>query len=355
VALSSALQRTALSGAPNRCASRASQAPTSYSRSPLPARTHDSQIRDSRWHRGENTLAAMAPSRLLGALLALAALPAALYAVSPFETGWKNTVAICAIMRKEHTDDVREWLQYHRCAPALKGIALFSCSVRLTAALSCFDANLPACLPNQLQHVAAFPGTSHARAIYERSAVQTPATCSTLGPRWTTTLPRWRAPVGCAPLHAHRRHAHLVRALCRYIGVDRVFLYDNNEDGGAQRAALADFAADGFLHLATIAGRAQQLPAYQHCVSRYAGDFAWLAALDVDEVLVVEDVQAKLLPPRDSLKAVLAEFRFFPGAPGGGARASARAAAHAPSAHRLAMLALRSAAAWQAHGCGSQP
>ena len=39
-------------------------------------------------------------------------------APTPFTTAWDNSIAICAIMRNEHTDDVREWLQYHRCGVA---------------------------------------------------------------------------------------------------------------------------------------------------------------------------------------------------------------------------------------------
>lgn len=37
-------------------------------------------------------------------------------ATSPFSLDWDNTIAICAIMRQENLEDLREWLQYHRCA-----------------------------------------------------------------------------------------------------------------------------------------------------------------------------------------------------------------------------------------------
>lgn len=33
---------------------------------------------------------------------------------NPFSQLWNNTIAICAIARKEHIEDIREWLQYHR-------------------------------------------------------------------------------------------------------------------------------------------------------------------------------------------------------------------------------------------------
>lgn len=33
---------------------------------------------------------------------------------NPFSSAWDNTLVICAVMKLEHVDDVREWLQYHR-------------------------------------------------------------------------------------------------------------------------------------------------------------------------------------------------------------------------------------------------
>lgn len=32
------------------------------------------------------------------------------------DTVWPNTVAICAIMRDENPEDIRQWLRYHKCA-----------------------------------------------------------------------------------------------------------------------------------------------------------------------------------------------------------------------------------------------
>ena len=44
-------------------------------------------------------------------------------ATSPFSLDWDNTIAICAIMRQERVEDIREWLQYHRCGVKLTGPA----------------------------------------------------------------------------------------------------------------------------------------------------------------------------------------------------------------------------------------
>ena len=38
--------------------------------------------------------------------------------VSPDSAAWPNTMAICAMMKNEHPDDVVQWLRYHKCATA---------------------------------------------------------------------------------------------------------------------------------------------------------------------------------------------------------------------------------------------
>ena len=35
---------------------------------------------------------------------------------SPFDKDWPNTIAICLMVKLEPEEDLREWLQYHRCA-----------------------------------------------------------------------------------------------------------------------------------------------------------------------------------------------------------------------------------------------
>ena len=96
--------------------------------------------------------------------------------------------------------------------------------------------------------------------------------------------------------------------------MDRVLLHDNNEDGGAQAAHFADFIADGFLTYFTVPGEAKQLPVYQRCVAVSGREFSWVAAIDIDEFLVIEAPRAQQRAPAQRLKAVLRDFRFFPGA-----------------------------------------
>ena len=108
------------------------------------------------------------------------------------------------------------------------------------------------------------------------------------------------------------------RLLCRYIGVDHVFIYDNNEDGGKQAQDVQDFIDDEFVTWQLVKGPAfsgMQDRAYQHCLSTYGPYVSWLAAIDTDEYLSVEDAAARQLPPARRLKAVLGNFRFMPGMP----------------------------------------
>ena len=51
--------------------------------------------------------------------------------IAPWDTGWNNTVGLCAIMAEEHAEDVREWLQYYRRAHLLPAhTGTLACSVR---------------------------------------------------------------------------------------------------------------------------------------------------------------------------------------------------------------------------------
>eukprot|EP00892_Ulva_mutabilis_P004008 jgi/Ulvmu1/197/UM001_0201.1 len=99
----------------------------------------------------------------------------------------------------------------------------------------------------------------------------------------------------------------------RWIGVDHVLLHDNNEDGGLQAAEFVDFIQDGFVTHFTVDGEAQQIPVYQRCISVSGTSFSWIAAIDIDEFIVVEDTAAKAKPHANQIKAVLEDFRFQPG------------------------------------------
>jgi hypothetical protein len=95
--------------------------------------------------------------------------------------------------------------------------------------------------------------------------------------------------------------------------VDQVLLYDNNENKGAQAAEVADFIKDGFLTYFTVPGEAMQIPVYHHCLVHSSQNYTWLATIDIDEFLIVEDSDARNKRPDQMLKSVLRDFRFYPG------------------------------------------
>lgn len=102
--------------------------------------------------------------------------------------------------------------------------------------------------------------------------------------------------------------------LCRWIGVDHVLLHDNNEDGGQQAEDFSDFIQEGFVSYFTVGGEAQQIPVYQRCVNVSGVEYSWIAAIDIDEFIVIEDSTAFARPHAQQIKTILEDFRFQPGA-----------------------------------------
>lgn len=92
-----------------------------------------------------------------------------------------------------------------------------------------------------------------------------------------------------------------------------MYLHDNNEDGGQQASQLRDFIEDGYLTITQVDGENQQIEVYEHCVQNIAPRYAWLAAIDIDEFIVITDEDAQAEP--SPLKTVLRRFRFRPGEP----------------------------------------
>lgn len=81
-----------------------------------------------------------------------------------------------------------------------------------------------------------------------------------------------------------------------------------------------DFIQDGFVTYFTVDGEAQQIPVYQRCVNVSGVDFSWIAAIDIDEFIVIEDEEAKTKPHGEQLKSILEDFRFQPGTTHGASR-----------------------------------
>ena len=53
---------------------------------------------------------------------------------SPWAKGWNNSIMICSVMKNENITDVREWLQYYRCAFGVENLTGFESAVLFSVA-----------------------------------------------------------------------------------------------------------------------------------------------------------------------------------------------------------------------------
>ena len=72
----------------------------------------------------------------------------------------------------------------------------------------------------------------------------------------------------------------------RWLGVDRVVLYEN-DDTPRLKARLAQFIDSGFLVYNHEPQPNAQMKVYQDCIDAHAPDFNWLAFFDLDEFLLL--------------------------------------------------------------------
>ena len=115
------------------------------------------------------------------------------------------------------------------------------------------------------------------------------------------------APTLNAHQHLHRNldtllrrspHSHEGCPVCRWLGVDKVLLTENDETPTLERD-LADFIESGFLdYRLDPRPHAQQL-VYDDCITEHRDQYNWMAFFDLDEFLVVRDECAA--PPSASL------------------------------------------------------
>jgi hypothetical protein len=86
-----------------------------------------------------------------------------------------------------------------------------------------------------------------------------------------------------------------VHLLCRWLGVDHVFLTDNNStDGGHLRAEVQRLFPLSFLTVKNEFEPRGQLKVYAWCAEEHRVSFNWIAFFDVDEYLVIRDECAPL-------------------------------------------------------------
>jgi hypothetical protein len=163
---------------------------------------------------------------------------------NPYDPDWKNTIAICAMMRQENPADVKEWLDYHRCDD-------------LPASRTMFCSGLKACAYSQV-------------------------ICIHLVPHICTCI--------------FRAFLRALRPLtsewnCRFVGVDFVFLRENDSVSSIEQE-LQSYKDEGFVDHALLEGPKHPLQTnwFNDCgvMARKRG-YSWVTFLDLDEFMVVLD------------------------------------------------------------------
>lgn len=104
----------------------------------------------------------------------------------------------------------------------------------------------------------------------------------------------------------------------RTIGVDRVFLYDDEPD-----LSLGNFCSPHRDYVTVIPlhdrckkwpGSCRQLKAYNHSLAHFLPDYRWAAFLDVDEFIVLrqhDSIKDLLLTATDDVRAMSLHWRLF--------------------------------------------
>lgn len=77
----------------------------------------------------------------------------------------------------------------------------------------------------------------------------------------------------------------------RDIGVDKIFIYDNNDkDGELISDAVSDFIKSGFVDVIDYRGKKlAQKPAYNECYKKHGKEYDWFLYFDCDEFLEITD------------------------------------------------------------------
>jgi hypothetical protein len=105
---------------------------------------------------------------------------------------------------------------------------------------------------------------------------------------------------------------HGLHTACRWLGVDHVFLTDNDSSRSAWIiSTLASDFPSSFLTLRRDATPKAQLKTYAWCAEEQRAAFNWMAFFDMDEYLVVRQGKGGTRAP--SLKSFLDKYRHFAG------------------------------------------
>ena len=75
------------------------------------------------------------------------------------------------------------------------------------------------------------------------------------------------------------------------LGVGKIFIYDNNDiEGEKFESKIADYIKNKFVEIIDIRGlSAMQIPIFNYCYRKYRNKYNWIAFLDIDEYLYIEN------------------------------------------------------------------
>ena len=74
------------------------------------------------------------------------------------------------------------------------------------------------------------------------------------------------------------------------IGVDKIFLYDNNYDGEEYfEDVIGDYVSQGSVEVINYRNRERcQVAAYQDCYDKHGSEYDWICFFDIDEFILFE-------------------------------------------------------------------
>jgi hypothetical protein len=192
--------------------------------------------------------------------------------LAPWTRTWTNTIALCSTVRQENTTDLREWLLYYRCAFH----AIYSEFVWQ-------NSNASVVLAKRVEHDTSGCTWSKVQSAEVHGA---------------TVFKTLSANGLAGRQHLRMRMRKDCETRCRFIGIDHVFLTDNDPAAPSAhlQTQLRDFISTGFLTLYANRALHSQPDMMRRCLREQRHSFNWLAFFDADEFLFVRDRRALLAP-----------------------------------------------------------
>ena len=69
------------------------------------------------------------------------------------------------------------------------------------------------------------------------------------------------------------------------LGIEKFYIYDNESEDNTKEV-LTPYIESGLVDYTFFPGKAQQLPAYDHCIDKHRLEAHWIAFVDIDEFIV---------------------------------------------------------------------